>query len=448
MLPIKEYLTQPKTTMILVLEHFFTWLPDKVYLKWLYRLIVGHRLNLNNPQTFSEKLQWLKLYDRKPEYTKMVDKYAVKDYVASIIGKEYIIPILGVWDRPEDIEWDILPEKFVLKTTHGGGSTGVVICKNKSTFDRQRAISRLKDSLKQDIYRTLKEWPYKNVPKRIIAEKYIEPSANIKDIPDFKWYCFNGEPKYCQVIQDRTTKETIDFFDSNWMHQEFIGLSSLAEHAAVIPSRPSNLETQIRIASELAKGLPFSRIDLYETGDHTFFGEITVYPASGLGSFRPDQYDKILGHMLVLPGEKRGGVIINELQNGEYRFSLPDLSDYKFFCFNGEPKYCQVISGRDTKMSVDFFDRNWIHQPFHEPQGYPFAEVEPIKPFSYDEMWGLASMLSKDKPFSRIDFYEVDKKVYFGEITFFPTSGFGGFSPEEYDAIIGKLIALPDRNNK
>jgi hypothetical protein len=307
MLPIKTYLSNPRIIGVVLLKRYFTWLPDKVYVKLLYRFSMGRRLNLKNPQTFSEKLQWLKLYDRKPEYTRLVDKYAVKDYVAKKIGEEFVIPTLGVWDKPEDIEWEKLPNQFVLKTTHGGGNTGVVICRDKTAFDYNRAISKLKNSLKEDLYSILKEWPYKNVPRRIIAEQYIDPAPNVKDLPDYKWYCFNGEPKYCQVIQDRTTKETIDFFDSNWVHQEFIGLSSLAEHAAKIPPRPSNLETQIRIAGELSKGLPFSRIDLYETGDHTFFGEITMYPASGFGSFRPDQYDKMLGRMLVLPGERGGG---------------------------------------------------------------------------------------------------------------------------------------------
>lgn len=302
MLPLKEYLSHPRTVFVVILEHFFKWLPDKLYVKLLYRLRMGRRLDLKNPQTFSEKLQWLKLYDREPEYTQMVDKYAVKDYVAKIIGEDYIIPTLGVWDKPEDIEWNSLPDKFVLKTTHGGGSAGVVICKDKSTFDRQRAVSKLKESLKQDIYRTLKEWPYKNVPKRIIAEKYIEPHPEMNDLPD-----------------------------------------------------------------------------------------------------------------------------------------------YKFFCFNGVPKYCQVISGRETKKCIDFFDRDWKHQPFHEPKHYPFAEVVPTKPKYYDKMWQAATQLADKKAFSRIDFYEVGDEVYFGEITFFPTSGMGGFSPEKWDYEFGKWIEIANK---
>ena len=191
--------------IVSLLQRYGGWIPDRIYLKWLYRLKMGKKLDLKNPKTWSEKLQWLKLYNRRAEYTMMVDKYAVKDYVAGIIGKEYIIQTIGVWDKIEDIEWGFLPDKFVLKTTYGGGSSGVVICKDKSAFDKNKAIVRLKKSMKQDIYRSLREWPYKNVPKRIIAEQYIEPSKHLNDLPDYKFFCFNGKPKYCQVISGRAT---------------------------------------------------------------------------------------------------------------------------------------------------------------------------------------------------------------------------------------------------
>lgn len=269
---------------------------------------MGYRLNLKTPKTFSEKLQWLKLYDRNPEYTKMVDKYAVKEYVAGIIGDEYIIPTLGVWDKPEDIEWEKLPEKFVLKTTHDGGGCGVVICKNKDSFDKDNAVSKLRQSLQHNTYKGGREWPYKNVPRRIIAEQLLEARPEVADLPDYKWYCFNGEPKYCQVIQNRHSKETIDFFDTEWNHQEFVGLNPAAGPAAgpaaVMPRRPKHLETQIRIAHKMSKGLYFARIDLFETFDKTYFGEITFYPMSGLGVFNPEKYNLILGQMLELPYNK------------------------------------------------------------------------------------------------------------------------------------------------
>lgn len=276
-------------------------LPDKPYLSLKFYKVFGRFPNWNNPQSFSEKLQWLKLYDRNPEYTKMVDKYAVKEFVASIIGEEYVIPTLGVWDRPEDIEWDKLPNQFVLKTTHGGGNDGVIICRDINTFDCKKAIIQLNKNMKTDLYVVWREWPYKNVPRRIIAEKYIEPKPNVKDLPDYKWYCFNGEPKYCQVIQNRTTEETIDFYDTDWNRQEFIGLNPAARPSARPVARPVYLESHIRIACELSKGIPFSRIDLYETGEKIYFGEITFYPLSGMGSFNPEQWNNILGNLIKLP---------------------------------------------------------------------------------------------------------------------------------------------------
>lgn len=301
MLPFLDYIRHPNKLAITLLTHFGQWLPDQIYLKLLFQLKLGHKLDLRHPIAFSEKLQWLKIFNRKPEYTQMVDKFSVKEYVDKTIGEEYVIPTLGVWNKPEDIAWNNLPNQFVLKTTHGGGSTGVVICKDKNTFDKQTAIKKLNASLKMDIYRLFKEWPYKNVQRRIIAEQYIMPTDGLKDLSDYKWYCFNGEPKFCQVIQDRTSKETIDFFDTAWRHQEFVGLNPNVNQALVPPAHPMHLDVQLQIASRLSQNIPFSRIDLYEAGNHVYFGEITFFPMSGLGSFRPNQYNEILGQMISLP---------------------------------------------------------------------------------------------------------------------------------------------------
>ena len=285
--------------------------PDKLYLQIVYWLQMGKRLNLKTPRTFTEKLQWLKLYNRRPEYTTMVDKYAVKEYVAGKIGKEYVIPTLGVWNHYDEIDFDTLPNQFVLKTTQAGGGMGVVVCRDKSKLNHKKAKKKLEHALKFDNYAVQREWPYKDVKPRILAEQFIEPRPNVQDLPDFKWYCFDGEPRYCQVIQDRTTDETIDFFDIEWNHQEFVGLNPTAGPtvgpAAVTPSRPKHLEEQIMIARKLSQGMPFSRIDLYEIGDKEYFGEITFYPAAGFGRFTPERYNEVLGSMINLPGEKRGG---------------------------------------------------------------------------------------------------------------------------------------------
>lgn len=309
---VTTYAKHPEILFSALITRFGFLFPDKLYLGLMFRLKMGYWPNLKNPKTFSEKLQWLKLYDRKPQYTKMVDKITAKEYVSKTIGEKYVIPTLGVWNSFEDIDFESLPDKFVLKTNNGGGSNGVVICKNKATFDKKNAKKKLVESMKQNIYRTHREWPYKNVKPKIFAEVYLEETHTIQkeDLNDYKWFCFNGEPKYCQVIQDRNTKETIDFFDTEWNHQDFVGLQSpigeilgvSLKNADKLPLRPSGLKTQLDIARQLSKGLPFSRIDLYEVSEKEYFGEITFFPLSGFGKFFPDDYNQLLGAMLRLPG--------------------------------------------------------------------------------------------------------------------------------------------------
>jgi len=286
-----------------LLKRLYFLFPDKLYLTLLYRLEMGHWIDWKSPKTFTEKIQWLKVYNRKPEYTTMVDKYAVKQYVADRIGDEYIIPTLGVWDKTEDIDWDSLPDQFVLKTTHGGGSGGVVICQDKSNLDKSAAVTKLNESMRSDIYSNLREWPYKNVPKRIIAEKFMAPVKEtvLTDLPDYKFFCFNGEPKYCQVIRDRHFKETIDFYDMDWNHQEFVGLNPMAGNGSIPVDRPEHLEEMIEVCKKLSKDIPFVRVDLYVIDNKEYFGELTLYPASGVGHFSPEEWDAIFGGWLTLP---------------------------------------------------------------------------------------------------------------------------------------------------
>lgn len=293
------------------LQHFFQWLPDEIYLKLLFRFMMGYKLDLKNPKTFSEKLQWLKLYDRKSEYTTMVDKYAVKQYVTECLGAECIIPTLGVWNRFEDIDFAKLPQQFVLKTTHGGGGGGVVICRDKSTFNKVKAQRIIERSMESDIYNTLREWPYKNVQKRIIAEKFMtsikQPTQ--KDLTDYKFFCFHGEPLYCQVIRDRFRHETIDFYDMDWNHQEFVGLNPVVHSNWISPvsnglipvERPVHFEEMLYICRRLSKNILFLRVDLFVIDDKVYFGEITFYPASGMGIFTPNEWNYVLGNMLHLP---------------------------------------------------------------------------------------------------------------------------------------------------
>lgn len=298
---IKQIRTDRGEFMASIISNFFCWLPDATYLKLLYRFKMGHQLNLKNPQTFTEKLQWLKLYNRKPEYHTMVDKYAVKQYVANIIGEDYIIPTLGVWDKPEEIDLDSLPKQFVLKTTHGGGGCGVVICKDKESFDRNAAIDKLNESLASDIYRGLREWPYKNVPKRIIAEKLLssEESAAPEDLLDFKFFCFSGKVKFFKVDFGRFVEHHANYYDTDGKLLPF-GEKNFKPDPAHIIELPNNLREMILLAERLSQKEPFLRVDFYNVNGTIFFGELTFYPASGMGKWTTEEADRIIGDYLYV----------------------------------------------------------------------------------------------------------------------------------------------------
>ena len=301
MLSIKRIISNPRLLGFVVLQHFFKWLPDRIYLVLLYRFRLGKRLDLTAPKSYNEKLQWLKLYDRRPEYSIMVDKYAVKDYVSRIIGSEYVIPTLGVWDAPDKIEWNLLPKQFVIKTTHGGGSAGVIICKDKTSFNFKNAITKLDISMKQDIYGFLREWPYKNVPHRIIAEEFIEASPSNSDLQDYKFFCFNGKVKALFVATDRQTPGVdvkFDFFDADFNH---LPLRQGHDNATVTPSKPRNFELMKQLAEKLSCGIPQVRIDFYDLGSKVLFGEMTFFHFSGLMPFEPDEWDHWFGQWIVLP---------------------------------------------------------------------------------------------------------------------------------------------------
>lgn len=300
---LKRLFTHPLHSIAgLIRKLWFLFPNDKGYLKIVYFFEMGRKLNLKHPTKFTEKLQWLKLYERKDEYTQMVDKISAKEYVSGIIGLQHIIPTLGVWDKFEEIDFSLLPKEFVLKTNHGGGSSSVVICRDKNTFDYDAAKKKLERGLKKNPYNKYREWPYRNITPKIFAETFITNNKEQKkDIIDYKWYCFNGNPMFCQVIQDRSTNETIDFFDSKWNHLPFVGLNPVARNSIVEPNIPEHLGEMLKIAQMLSNTIPFCRIDLYDINNTVYFGEITFYPASGFGRFTPGTYDEILGRLLQLP---------------------------------------------------------------------------------------------------------------------------------------------------
>lgn len=276
-------------------------MPDEEYLKRFFLAYMGHPLDLENPRTFNEKLQWLKLYNRCPEYTMMVDKYLVRQYVADKIGEKYLIPLLGVWNDPNEIDFDALPAQFVLKCNHNSG-LGMCICRDKNRLNIQKVKNDLRKGLKQNYYLTGREWPYKNVLRKIIAEKYMEDFLNENDkqsLLDYKLMCFNGVVKCSFVCSNRFSSEGlhVTFFDRNWSMMPFKRhYPSLKEK---LP-KPSTYDEMIRLAEILSKDIPFIRVDFYEVNGKVYFGELTFYPGGGLEEFKPEEWDYTLGSWIDL----------------------------------------------------------------------------------------------------------------------------------------------------
>ncbi len=272
-------------------------IPDKKFLELVFPLNTGYKLNLDNPQTYNEKLQWLKLYDRNPEYTKMVDKVEAKKYAAKIIGEEHIIPTLAVYERAEDINYDKLPNQFVLKCTHDSG--GIVICKDKVALDKKAAIRKLQKGLKKNFYYINREWPYKNVKPRIIAEQYMEDEDG--ELKDFKFFCFNGEPKFMFIASDRfnSSEETkFDFFDMDFNHLPFLNGHPNATKPV---AKPVSFEIMKSLAAKLSKGIPQVRVDFYDIKGTVYFGEMTFFHWSGIVPFEPQEWDYKFGDYIKLP---------------------------------------------------------------------------------------------------------------------------------------------------
>ncbi len=293
---------------MLAVRGYLKWLPDKTFLKIQYRLSLHKKLNLKNPKTFTEKLQWMKLYDKNPVYTAMADKYAVKEYVAEKIGEEHLIPTLGVWDSFNDIDFSKLPRQFVLKCTHDSGS--IVICKNKADFNIKAAKKKIDKHLKMNHYNAHREWPYKYVKPRIIAEKYLEQEDGAGLI-DYKFFCFNGNPLFLYVSQmSHSRQQKLQFFDIDYKPLEFSRFDY--KPFQILPPKPSNFDEMVSISKKLARDIssPFVRIDLYSISGQIYFSEITFTPCSGLLSFEPEEWDKKLGQMWDLAGH-------NETQAGQ-----------------------------------------------------------------------------------------------------------------------------------
>ncbi len=270
-------------------------IPDRKYLEWSYYLEMNKKLNLDNPQTMNEKLQWLKLNNHNPELTDMVDKLRVKDIVSKRLGPDFVAPVLQVWDSVEDVDITNLPDQFVLKTNHSGGNTGVVICKDKSKFSIDDAKQKLSSAWKLDLNRRYREWPYKNIKKKVFAEKYLGDNLS-----DYKFYCFNGYVDCCLVCVGRQEGNTkFYFFDKDWVRKKYNKSSLTVPEDFTLP-KPANYEKMIEVAAELSKGLPIVRMDLFDVDGNIYFGEFTFYPGSGFDANRLPPADLYFGKMVDL----------------------------------------------------------------------------------------------------------------------------------------------------
>lgn len=295
---LKTFLKNPLKTTIFHLHyrHYLNWINDKTFLKLLYKLETGKRLNLKNPQTFNEKLQWLKLYNRVPEYTTMVDKYEVKNYLANKIGDEYVIPCIGIYDSFDQINLDELPNQFVIKCTHN--SAVLIFCKDKSNFNLENYKEKIEKTLKSNYFYRGREWPYKNVKPRILIEKYMKDN-NFDVLPVYKVFNFDGEPKLIQVIlNDKTKNETVDYYSPEW---EKLDLRQNFPNSSIVLPKPEKLNEILNLAKELSKGFPHIRTDFYIINNRIYFSEFTFFSDCGFATFDPESWDLTLGKLIKLP---------------------------------------------------------------------------------------------------------------------------------------------------
>lgn len=305
---LKDMLHKVKRKMIRAYQSRFTIrnpetciLSDRAFIKKIYYARMGKNIDLKNPKTFCEKENWLKLYDRKPEYTMMADKYAVREYISNKIGEEYLVPLLGVWDKAEDIDFEKLPSKFVLKCNH---NSDVIICLDKSMLDIEKTREKLNKQLKQDYYTHKREWPYKDIDRKIICEKYME-NTNDDQLVDYKIFCFNGIPRFTMVNSNRFGAGLInvDMYDMDWKHMDM--QDGHYPNAGDVFGKPECFEEMCQISKKLSENIPFIRVDFNYWDRKLYFGELTFFHSAGLESFMPEEWDLILGNWLKLPEKWR-----------------------------------------------------------------------------------------------------------------------------------------------
>ena len=290
----------------LIYKGFYKSMPDIEFLKKKYRIRMGKELNLENPRTFNEKLQWLKLYNRRPEYTLLVDKYRVREFVSQRIGPEHLIPLLGVWDSPDQIDFSALPRQFVLKCNHNSG-LGMCICRDKSRLNIRKVRAGLRRGLKEDNFYEGREWPYKNVERKIICEKYMEDTgenrcntARPEGLTDYKIFCFHGQPRLTMIATDRFTDHPAYNYFDNEFHWLPIDWGSPRSETLTV-RKPEKFAEMLDIAGKLSEGIPFVRVDLYLVDNQIYFGEMTFFDGGGMDRVSPESWDETLGSWITLP---------------------------------------------------------------------------------------------------------------------------------------------------
>jgi hypothetical protein len=279
-------------------KQYLNWLPDKEYLKLVFWASTGKKLNLEDPLTFNEKLQWIKLYDRKTEYIQYADKYAVQSYIKETIGEEYLIPLIAVYDHVEDIDWESLPERFVIKCTHASGAN--IICTDKKSLDIQDAKNKLKKWLKRSWFWFGREWPYKSIKPRMICQPYLSDSNSVPN--DYKVMCFNGKAKMIQVHTGRYVDHKVDFFDLQWNRVNISSRGSITD-SELVHIKPQKLEEMIRLSEIIAANTTHARIDWFVVAERLYFGEITLFETSGFLPFENEKDDILFGSWIKLPSK-------------------------------------------------------------------------------------------------------------------------------------------------
>ena len=417
---------------------------DKFYLSILWKICMGYKIDWKNPRTFNEKLQWLKLYDRNPLYTTLVDKYRVKQWVADRIGKQYVIPTLAVYNSVDEIDLSKLPDQFVLKCNHDSGS--VVICRDKATFDFESAKRKLDAGLKRNFYWSVREWPYKNVKRCVFAEQFMKDASMEDDLLDNKLF-IGGQPKIIQVSFDLFKWHKCKLYDTHWNYVEG-QLQHVTQQKEY--NNPNALDEMLGLCEKIVRYFTQVYADFYLIDNKIYFGELTYKQSGGLDGFRPEELGLQSDNYVQLPGNKRycEGAIV---QDGFVLYlhcesSIPSfigLKDYKWFCFNGEPKIMYIANDKAEFPTEDFFDMDFnpLSIYINEPPSFEL----PKKPKQFEEMKEMAAILSRNIPQVRVDFYESYNQILFGEMTFFRNGGMGEIYPIEWSRKMGDWIKLPNK---